>query len=170
MDEKLTSEFSHYSVLLHESVDGLNIKPGGIYVDCTLGGGGHSEAIASRLAGGKLIAIDQDSAAIEASKKRLAPYANRIEFVRDNFRNVGDVLARLGIEKIDGAVIDLGVSSYQLDTPERGFSYMHDAPLDMRMNPDADFSAYDVVNTYPEAKLKKIIFDYSEEKFAPRIA
>ncbi len=171
MDEKLTSEFSHYSVLLKESVDGLNIKPDGIYVDCTLGGGGHSEAIASRLSGGgKLIAIDQDSAAIEASKKRLAPYSDRIEFVRDNFRNVGDVLSRLGVDKIDGAVIDLGVSSYQLDTPERGFSYMHDAPLDMRMNPDADFSAYDVVNTYPEVKLKKIIFDYSEEKFAPRIA
>ncbi len=171
MDEKLRSEFSHYSVLLKESVEGLNIKSDGIYVDCTLGGGGHSEAIAKELSdGGKLIAIDQDSAAIEASKKRLAPYADRIEFVRDNFRNVGDVLTRLGIDKIDGAVIDLGVSSYQLDTPERGFSYMHDAPLDMRMNPDADFSAYDVVNTYPEAKLKKIIFDYSEEKFAPRIA
>ncbi len=164
-------EFSHYSVLLSESVDGLGIKPNGIYVDCTLGGGGHSEAIASRLSeGGKLIAIDQDSAAIEASKKRLAPYADRIEFIRDNFRNAEDVLARLGVDKIDGAIIDLGVSSYQLDTPERGFSYMHDAPLDMRMNPDAKFSAYDVVNTYSEAQLKKIIFDYSEEKFAPRIA
>ncbi|MBQ2766307.1 MAG: 16S rRNA (cytosine(1402)-N(4))-methyltransferase, partial [Clostridia bacterium] len=122
--------FSHYSVLLNESIDGLDIKPDGIYVDCTLGGGGHSEAIASRLsAGGRLIAIDQDTAAIRASKIRLEKYADRIEFVRDNFRNVGDVLTRLGIDKIDGAVIDLGVSSYQLDTPERGFSYMHDAPL-----------------------------------------
>lgn len=163
--------FSHYSVLLTESVDGLSIKPDGVYVDCTLGGGGHSEAIASKLTnGGRLIAIDQDSAAIEASKRRLAPYAERIEFVRDNFRNVGDVLDRLGIDGIDGAVIDLGVSSYQLDTPERGFSYMHDAPLDMRMDPDGARSAYDVVNTYSEAQLKKIIFEYSEERFAPRIA
>ncbi len=171
MDNNEVGSFSHYSVLLNESVDGLNIKPDGIYVDCTLGGGGHSEAIASKLSmDGRLISIDQDSAAIAASKKRLAPYADRIEFVRDNFSNVGDVLARLGIEKIDGAVIDLGVSSYQLDTPERGFSYMHDAPLDMRMNPDAEFSAYDVVNTYTEDKLKKIIFEYSEERFAPRIA
>ncbi len=163
--------FSHYSVLLNESVDGLNIKPDGIYVDCTLGGGGHSEAIASRLtAGGKLIAIDQDSAAIEASTKRLEKYSDRVIFVRNNFRNVADVLAGLGTPKIDGAVIDLGVSSYQLDTPERGFSYMHDAPLDMRMNPDAPLSAYDVVNTYSEQQLKKIIYDYSEERFAPRIA
>ncbi len=166
-----TPSFSHYSVLLGESVDGLNIKPNGIYVDCTLGGGGHSEAIASRLTeGGKLIAIDQDGAAIAASKVRLAPYADKIEFVRDNFRNVGEVLRRLEINKIDGAVIDLGVSSYQLDTPERGFSYMHDAPLDMRMDPDAALSAYTVVNTYSEAQLKKIIFDYSEERFAGRIA
>ncbi len=163
--------FSHYSVLLGESVDGLNIKPDGIYVDCTLGGGGHSEAIASRLTdGGKLIAIDQDTAAIAASKKRLEEYSERIEFVRDNFRNVGDVLTRLGVDKIDGAVIDLGVSSYQLDTPERGFSYMHDAPLDMRMDPDAPLSAYEVVNTYSEDRLKKIIYDFSEERFAPRIA
>lgn len=164
-------EFSHYSVLLGESVDGLNIKPDGIYVDCTLGGGGHSEAIASRLtAGGRLIAIDQDSAAIAASKVRLAPYADRITFVRDNFKNVGEVLRRLEIDRVDGAVIDLGVSSYQLDTPERGFSYMHDAPLDMRMDPDAALSAYTVVNTYSEAQLKKLIFDYSEERFAGRIA
>lgn len=163
--------FSHYSVLLNESIDGLNIKPDGIYVDCTLGGGGHSEAIASKLTGGgRLIAIDQDSAAINASKKRLAPYTDRIEFVRNNFSNVGEVLSGLGIEKIDGAVIDLGVSSYQLDTPERGFSYMHDAPLDMRMDPDGELSAYEVVNTYSEDRLKKIIFEYSEERFAPRIA
>lgn len=163
--------FSHYSVLLSESVDGLNIKPNGIYLDCTLGGGGHSEKIASALSDkGRLIAIDQDSAAIEASKKRLAPYAHRITFVRDNFRNVGEILAGLSIEKIDGAIIDLGVSSYQLDTPERGFSYMHDAPLDMRMNPDGPLDAYEVVNTYSEERLKKIIYEYSEERFAPRIA
>jgi len=166
-----TPTFSHYSVLLSESVDGLDIKPDGIYVDCTLGGGGHSEAVAKRLTGGgRLIAIDQDGAAIAASKVRLAPYLDRIEFVKSNFSCVGDVLTGLGIEKIDGAVIDLGVSSYQLDTPERGFSYMHDAPLDMRMDSDASFSAYDVVNTYSEDRLKKIIFEYSEERFAPRIA
>lgn len=163
--------FEHYSVLLSESVDGLQVKPDGIYVDCTLGGGGHSEKIASKLScEGMLIAIDQDMAAINASKKRLAPYGDKITFVHDNFRNVGDILARLGIEKIDGAIIDLGVSSYQLDTPERGFSYMHDAPLDMRMNPESELSAYEVVNTYSEERLKNIIYEYSEERFAPRIA
>lgn len=162
--------FSHYSVLLNESVDGLNINPDGIYMDCTLGGGGHSEALASKLTGGRLIAIDQDMAAINASKKRLAPYADRITFVHDNFRNVADIASKLEIEKIDGAVIDLGVSSYQLDTPERGFSYMHDAPLDMRMNPESELSAYTVVNTYSEEHLKKLIYEYSEERFAPRIA
>ena len=171
MDSNNAPVFSHYSVLLAESVEGLNIRPDGIYADCTLGGGGHSEAIASRLTeGGKLIAIDQDSAAIEASKKRLEKYADRIIFVRDNFRNIAAVLENLGIDGIDGAVIDLGVSSYQLDTPERGFSYMHDAPLDMRMNPDAELTAGEVVNTYSEERLKKLIYDYSEEKFAGRIA
>lgn len=169
MDENPTV-FSHYSVLLNESVDGLNINPDGIYMDCTLGGGGHSEAIASKLTGGRLIAIDQDMAAINASKKRLAPYADRITFAHDNFRNAADILSKLGIKKIDGAVIDLGVSSYQLDTPERGFSYMHDAPLDMRMNPESELSAYTVVNTYSEERLKKLIYEYSEERFAPRIA
>lgn len=171
MEVNTPQSFSHYSVLLGESVDGLCVKPDGIYVDCTLGGGGHSEAIASRLReGGRLISIDQDSAAILASKVRLAPYADRVTFIKNNFRNVSEVLSELGIEKIDGAVIDLGVSSYQLDTPERGFSYMHDAPLDMRMDSEADMSAYDVINTYSEEQLKKIIFDYSEERFAPRIA
>ncbi len=163
--------FSHYSVLLRESVDGLNIKPDGIYMDCTLGGGGHSKEIAAKLTdGGRLIAIDQDMAAINASKKRLAPYSDRIDFVHDNFRNVSDILLRLGVEGIDGAIIDLGVSSYQLDTPERGFSYMHDAPLDMRMNPENQLSAYEVVNEYSEERLKRIIYEYSEERFAPRIA
>ena len=167
-----TPAFSHYSVLLAESVEGLNIKPDGIYVDCTLGGGGHSAKIASQLtaAGGRLISIDQDSAAIAASMERLKEYEDRIEFVRDNFKNVGAILEHLGIEKIDGAIIDLGVSSYQLDTPERGFSYMHDAPLDMRMDTDASLNAYEVINTYPEDRLKKIIYDYSEERFAGRIA
>ncbi len=171
MSDSVANTFSHYSVLLSESVDGLDIKPNGVYVDCTLGGGGHSEAIASKLTdGGLLIAIDQDSAAIEASSKRLAKYSDRIKLVHDNFQNVGAILETLGIDGIDGAVIDLGVSSYQLDTPERGFSYMNDAPLDMRMNPESPLSAREVVNEYPESELKRIIYEYSEERFAGRIA
>ena len=162
--------FSHYSVLLNESIDGLNIKPNGIYVDCTLGGGGHSLEILKRLENGRLIAVDQDADAIAASRVRLADYLDKVTFVHDNFSNIGSALDELGIDGIDGAVIDLGVSSYQLDTPERGFSYMHDAPLDMRMNPEGGLTARDVVNTYPEAELKRIIFDYSEERFAGRIA
>ena len=162
--------FSHYSVLLNESIDGLNIKPNGIYVDCTLGGGGHSLEILKRLENGRLIAVDQDADAIAASRVRLADYLDKVTFVHDNFSNIGSALDELGIDGIAGAVIDLGVSSYQLDTPERGFSYMHDAPLDMRMNPEGGLTARDVVNTYPEAELKRIIFDYSEERFAGRIA
>ena len=162
--------FSHYPVMLTECIDGLHIDPGGVYVDCTLGGGGHSEQIAKRLTTGKLICIDQDSAAIEASSVRLAPYADRITFVHDNFRNIRQILDGLGIEAIDGALIDLGVSSYQLDTPERGFSYQYDARLDMRMDRDAALSAYDVVNTYSYEDLRRIISDYGEERFAPRIA
>ncbi len=163
--------FSHYPVMLNECIEGLHIDPAGIYVDCTLGGGGHSEQIAKRLtAGGKLICIDQDSNAIRAASRRLEPYAGRIIFEHDNFSNIREILDRNGVDFVNGALIDLGVSSYQLDTPERGFSYQHDAPLDMRMNPDAAFSAYDVVNTYSEEALKKILFDYAEERFAPRIA
>lgn len=170
MKDKEAPVFSHYSVMLGESVDGLDIKPGGIYVDCTLGGGGHSGEILRRLDGGRLIAVDQDSDAIEASKLRLSDNLDRITFVHDNFCNIGNALDRLEIDAVDGAIIDLGVSSYQLDTPERGFSYMHDAPLDMRMNPEAALDAYQVVNGYSEERLKKLIFDYSEEKFAGRIA
>lgn len=171
MNDNNQREFSHYSVLLHESIDGLAIKPDGIYVDCTLGGGGHSLEIVKRLgAGGRLIAVDQDSEAIAASKRRLAEYADKITFVHDNFSNIASALSELGIDGIDGAVIDLGVSSYQLDTPERGFSYMHDAPLDMRMNPEDGITAREVVNGYPESELKRIIFEYSEERFAGRIA
>jgi len=162
--------FSHYSVLLRESVDGLSIKSDGIYVDCTLGGGGHSLEIVRRLTSGRLIAIDQDSDAIAASKVRLKDYFDRIDFVHDNFSNIADILERLHIDGIDGAVIDLGVSSYQLDTPERGFSYMHDAPLDMRMNTESPLTAYEVVNRYSEDRLKKILLEYGEEKFAGRIA
>ena len=165
-----TPEFSHYSVLLSESIAGLNIKPDGIYVDCTLGGGGHSLEILKKLTTGRLIAVDQDAEAIAASKVRLADHLDKVTFVHDNFSNIGAALDGLGIDGIDGAVIDLGVSSYQLDTPERGFSYMHDAPLDMRMDPEHGLTARDVVNTYPESELKRIIFDYSEERFAGRIA
>ncbi len=171
MDTTEKIAFSHYSVLLGESVEGLAVKPDGIYVDCTLGGGGHSLEIVKRLdGGGRLIAVDQDPSAIAASKNRLAAYLDRIDFVQDNFVNIRASLDRLGAERIDGAVIDLGVSSYQLDTPERGFSYMHDAPLDMRMNPSASLTAREVVNEYSEERLKKLIFDYSEERFAGRIA
>lgn len=162
--------FSHYSVLLSESVDGLAIKPNGIYVDCTLGGGGHSLEILKRLDGGRLIAVDQDAEAIAASRLRLSEYLDKVIFVHDNFSNIDSALKELGIENIDGAVIDLGVSSYQLDTPERGFSYMNDAPLDMRMNPESSLTAHEVVNSYSESELKRIISDYSEERFAGRIA
>ncbi len=160
--------FSHYSVLLNECIEALNIKPNGIYVDCTAGGGGHSYEIAKRLTdGGHLIAIDQDADAIAAASKRLAPFSDRVTFVQNNFSEIKSILNG---QKIDGALIDLGVSSYQLDTPERGFSYMHNAPLDMRMNTEQAFGAYQVVNTYSESELCRILFDYGEERFAKRIA
>ena len=164
-------EFSHYSVLKKEVIETLAIRPNGIYVDCTAGGGGHSFEIASRLdAGGRLIAIDRDEDAIRAAGKRLAPYSDRVTLVKSNFTQASEVLKSLDIDGIDGALIDLGVSSYQLDTAERGFSYMQDAPLDMRMDREQPFTAYDVVNGYSEAELKKILFTYGEEKFAPKIA
>ncbi len=160
-------EFSHYSVMLRESVDGLNVKPNGYYVDCTTGGGGHSYEIASRLTeGGHLFCFDRDPDAIAAAKKRLEPFLDRITFINRNFSEVGDALDGIGI---DGAIIDLGVSSYQLDNPERGFSYISDAPLDMRMNQSDIKSAYDVVNTYSREELIKILRDYGEERFAPKI-
>ena len=165
------SSFSHYSVLLRESCDGLNIKEDGIYFDCTAGGGGHSLEIVKRLSqNGKLIAIDQDAAAIAAATERLSDYSDRVTFVRSNFSFAQSIAESLNIDSVNGAVIDLGVSSYQLDTAERGFAYMHDAYLDMRMDQDARLTAYDVVNTYDESRLKKILFDYGEEKFAPQIA
>ena len=148
----------------------LAIKPDGIYVDGTCGGGGHSFEIAGRLTSGRLIGIDQDEAAISAAGKRLSVYGERVTLVRNNFRHVADVLDELGVERINGILLDLGVSSYQLDTPERGFSYMADAPLDMRMDKRADKTAYDVVNGYTESDLRRILFDYGEERFAPRIA
>lgn len=163
-------EFHHISVLLNECIDNLNITPDGIYVDGTMGGGGHSLEIAKRLTTGRLICIDQDPNAHEAAGKRLAEYKDRITFVRDNFGNIANILDSLGIEKIDGMLLDIGVSSHQLDEAERGFSYQQDAPLDMRMNPDRPFSAYDVVNGYDEDELDRVIFTYGEERWARRIA
>ena len=163
-------EFHHISVLLNECIDNLNITPDGIYVDGTMGGGGRSLEIAKRLTTGRLICIDQDPNAHEAAGKRLAEYKDRITFVRDNFGNIANILDSLGIEKIDGMLLDIGVSSHQLDEAERGFSYQQDAPLDMRMNPDRPFSAYDVVNGYDEDELDRVIFTYGEERWARRIA
>ena len=163
-------EFHHISVLLNECIDNLNIRPDGIYVDGTMGGGGHSLELAKRLTTGRLICIDQDPNAHEAAGKRLAEYKDRITFVRDNFGNIKSILDSLGIEKIDGMLLDIGVSSHQLDEAERGFSYQQDAPLDMRMNPDRPFSAYDVVNGYDEDELDRVIFTYGEERWARRIA
>ena len=163
------SEFSHFSVLLNECLENLNIKPNGIYVDGTAGGAGHSSKIAEKLEGGLLIPIDQDEDAIKVVTERLAPYGERVKVVRDNFSNIKNVLDNLGIENIDGLLLDLGVSSYQLDTAERGFSYMADAPLDMRMDNRAARSAYNVINDYSADELKKVIYDFGEERFAPKI-
>ena len=163
-------EFSHVPVLLWECIEGLNIKPDGIYVDGTLGRGGHSEEIAKRLTTGKLISIDQDQQAIDEAGARLAPYGDKVILVKDNFRNTAAILERLGYDGVDGMLFDLGVSSPQLDDAERGFSYMNDAPLDMRMDRSASITAYDVVNTWSEFELKRILRDYGEERNAGRIA
>ena len=163
-------EFKHYSVLLDECIEGLNIKPDGIYVDGTLGMGGHSEQIASRLTTGRLSSIDRDERALERAGRRLAPYADRITLVHGNFRDLHNILTDLGIDKVDGMLFDLGVSSPQLDETERGFSYMADAPLDMRMDESESLSAWFVVNKWPEEKLKRILYDFGEERYAPRIA
>ena len=160
----------HKSVLLHECIENLNIKPDGIYVDGTLGLGGHSMEIAKQLTTGRLIAIDQDETAIERSKARLAPWAERITFVHGNFRSLGKILDDLGIDRVNGMLFDLGVSSPQLDEAERGFSYMADAPLDMRMDQSAPVTAWTVVNTWPERELVRILRDYGEERYANRIA
>ncbi len=153
-----------------ECIEGLNIDPDGIYCDLTLGGGGHSELIAQRLKGGKLICVDTDKTAIAAASKRLQKYNDKIVYVNNNFKNIEDILQSLSTERINGALIDLGVSSFQLDCAERGFSYMQDAPLDMRMNTSDPVSAYNIVNEYSEADLKKIIYTYGEENFASSIA
>ena len=163
-------EFNHVSVLLNECLDAVNIKEDGIYVDGTLGGAGHSSEILKRLSeNGRLIGIDQDTDALKAAAIRLQNF-NNVTFVHNNFYNIKQILDDLDIEEVDGILMDLGVSSYQLDTGERGFSYMKDAPLDMRMNRENELSAYEVVNTYSEDELYRIIRDYGEEKFAKRIA
>lgn len=164
-------EFNHTSVLLNETIEGLKIKPDGIYVDGTLGGGGHSFEIAKRLNdNGRLIGIDQDEAAILAAGERLKDFGDKVIIVRSNYRNALSVLHDLGIEKIDGMMLDLGVSSYQLDTQERGFSYRYDAPLDMRMDLRQTLTAKDIVNGYSETELFHIIRDYGEDRFAKNIA
>ncbi len=164
-------EFHHIPVMLEECIAYLHIRPDGTYVDGTLGGAGHSSAIAAELGrGGRLIGIDQDAEAVRAAGERLAPFGTQVTIVQDNFKKIDSILDNLGIEKIDGALLDLGVSSHQLDEAERGFSYMADAPLDMRMDQNAAISAYDVVNGYSEQQLADIIFRYGEEKWAKRIA
>lgn len=164
-------EFKHKSVLLEETIENLNIKPDGIYVDGTLGGGGHSYHIAEQLSSnGRLIGIDQDADAIAAATKRLEPFSDRVTIVRNNYCNFEQVLKELSIDKVDGIVLDLGVSSYQLDTAERGFTYKTDAPLDMRMDQRQQLTAKDIVNTYSEFDLYRIIRDYGEDRYAKNIA
>lgn len=162
--------FDHTTVLLKETVDGLNIDPNGIYVDCTLGGAGHSEYLVQQLDKGKLICFDQDLNAIEHAKKRLEKYLDKVIFVHSNFRHLRKELTELNIQKVDGVLYDLGVSSPQLDTPERGFSYHHDAPLDMRMDQTQELTAYHVVNEWPYEELVRIFFRYGEENFSKQIA
>ena len=163
--------FEHKSVLLYETVDSLNIRPDGIYVDGTLGGGGHAYEVCRRLGEhGRLIGIDQDADAIAAATKRLEPFADKVTVVRSNYENIASVLHELGIEKVDGIYLDLGVSSYQLDTASRGFTYREDAPLDMRMDQRNTQTAADIVNTYSEMELYRIIRDYGEDRFAKNIA
>ena len=164
------SEFHHISVLLDECIEGLNIKPDGIYVDGTLGGAGHSSQIAKRLTTGMLIGIDRDPVALKAAGERLAPFGDRVKLVHSNFCEIASVLKELNIEGVDGILLDLGVSSPQLDDGERGFSYMADAPLDMRMNNEDSLSADTVVNTWPYEELKRILYEYGEERYAPKIA
>ena len=163
------NKFSHIPVLLDECISGLNIKPNGVYVDGTLGGAGHSSVIASKISGGTLIGIDKDDDALRASKERLKGY-DFVKFVKSDFKNYKNILKDLNISGVDGVLLDLGVSSYQIDTAERGFSFKFDGPLDMRMDKTQDFSAYDVVNGYSESELSKVIFEYGEESFARVVA
>ncbi len=164
-------EFNHKSVLLDECIEALNIRPGYTYVDCTTGGGGHSLEIVKRIgSNAQLICFDRDITALSAAKERLAAYSDRVIFINENFSELGRVLDELGVTNLGGVLADLGCSSYQFDTPSRGFAYNHDAPLDMRMDTSGGKTARDVVNEYDESELKKIIYDYGEERFAPQIA
>lgn len=164
-------EFAHIPVMLDECLEGLNIKADGIYVDGTVGGAGHSIEIVKRLSeNGRLICVDKDEDALKAAGERLAPYSDRVTFIHDDYKNLVAELDSIGVGKVDGILLDLGVSSYQLDNAERGFSYMKDAPLDMRMDRSQRISAYEVVNGYSESELARILFDYGEEKLARQIA
>ncbi len=164
------SDFFHISVLLQECIDGLNIQPNGIYIDGTLGGAGHSSQIAKRLENGLLIGIDRDPVALKAAGKRLSPFGDRVTLVHANFCKMDEVVAQLGLDGVDGILMDLGVSSPQLDDGSRGFSYMADAPLDMRMNGKDSLTAREVVNTWPQEELRRILYNYGEERYAPQIA
>ena len=164
------SEFFHISVLLQECLDGLNIRPDGIYIDGTLGGAGHSSQIAKRLTTGRLIGIDRDPVALKAAGERLSPYSDRVTLVHSNFCRMAEVVKELGLPGVDGILLDLGVSSPQLDEVSRGFSYMADAPLDMRMNGKDALTAREVVNTWPQEELRRILWNYGEERYAPQIA
>jgi 16S rRNA (cytosine1402-N4)-methyltransferase len=163
-------EFVHRSVLLEECIEGLNIRPEGIYLDGTLGGAGHSSEIVKRLTTGRLIGVDRDTVALEAAGKRLEPWKDRVTLVHSNFKEIDQILGDLGLDQIDGMLFDLGVSSPQLDDGERGFSYMADAPLDMRMNREDRLTAYEVVNLWPREELRRILYEYGEERYAPQIA
>ncbi len=163
-------EFKHVPVMLNECIEGLNIKPNGIYLDGTLGGAGHSSEIVKRLKNGKLIAIDKDEQALAAAKERLKEYSDKVIYIHDDFKNAIENLDKLGIGKIDGVLLDLGVSSYQLDNAQRGFSYNSDAPLDMRMDQSQQLNAYEVVNNYSEKELSDVLWLYGEEKLSRKIA
>ena len=163
-------EYTHKPVLLDECIEMLNIRPGGVYVDGTLGRAGHSREIARRLNGGRLICIDQDTAAIQAAEERLAPWRDRVTLVHGNFSDLADILRDAGVSGVDGALFDLGVSSPQLDDASRGFSYMQDAPLDMRMDDTAALTAWEVVNAWSQEELRRILYEYGEERYAPAVA
>ncbi|MGN1074491.1 MAG: 16S rRNA (cytosine(1402)-N(4))-methyltransferase RsmH [Eubacteriales bacterium] len=166
----MNETYTHIPVLRDACIDALNLRPDGIYVDATLGGAGHASAIAEKLRGGRLIGIDRDEYALGRARERLAPFDDRVTLVHSDFRNIADCLRAAGAEGADGILFDLGCSSFQLDDPERGFSYMHDAPLDMRMDRTRGGTAYDLVNTADASELLRILFDYGEERYAPRIA
>lgn len=166
----MEDQYQHISVLLDEAIEGLFIRPTGVYVDCTLGGGGHASRILEKLTFGHLFAFDQDRYAIDKARIQLSKISNRFTLIQDNFQNIQQALAIEGVDKVDGILYDLGVSSFQLDIPDRGFSYRFDGPLDMRMDQNASLDAYEVVNTYAEKELVRILYDYGEEKFAPLIA